>query len=669
MNPGLDTLYAQTLARSQHLPHFSVIISTIALLFEPLSIAGLAELLGIESFEIVHVLVNLQAIIHIPGTDELPVSFCHTSLRDFLTTESRSKHFFASLYLLLHLIHRCFLVSEEERYFGTAAAAYSIEYSKKHIHQFVRLSSSTQGQLPRFPETVDALYGHVLAESQDLSHFFDILSTVVFLFEPLPIIAIAELLGLEAFAVSQVLANLQEIITQGNDDSPVTWRHKPIREYLITESRSGRFFTSPSYHLHLAYRCFIISDPGTAAASYSIRRGGEHVKEFICLPPNMQGPLPRFPHSLDDLYSHVLAKSQDLPHLLDILSTVVFLFEPLPIIAIAELLGLEASAVSQVLANLQAFITYGSDDSPATWHHQPIRQYLITESRSGRFFTPPSYHLHLAYRCSIIGDPGTAAASYSIRRCGEHTKEFICLPPNMQGPLPRFPHNLDDLYSHVLAKSQDLPYFFDIISTIVHLLKPLPSEGIAELLGIEPFEVSQLLANLRGTIIAIPGNDDSPVRLCDTSARDFLTTKSRSGHFFASPSYHIHLLCRCIILRKGPQTSAAALYSTDHYESHIDEVIRVPRFDQEILLYCPQMLDALYAHLLGKSQDLPHFSDIISTIVFIFKPLPVFGIAELLGVDASEVSRVLVNLQAVININTCEYYTNSFNLTTETHTS
>ncbi|RXW13290.1 hypothetical protein EST38_g12564 [Candolleomyces aberdarensis] len=90
MNPGLDGLYTQTLARSQHLPHFPDIISTIALLEEPLPTSGIAELLGISTYQVVNVLVNLQAIIQVPGTDDMPVTLFHTSLRDFLTTQSRS---------------------------------------------------------------------------------------------------------------------------------------------------------------------------------------------------------------------------------------------------------------------------------------------------------------------------------------------------------------------------------------------------------------------------------------------------------------------------------------------------------------------------------------------------------------------------------------------------
>ncbi|KAJ2934089.1 hypothetical protein H1R20_g3005, partial [Candolleomyces eurysporus] len=67
MNPGLDGLYAQTLARSQHLPHFLDVISTIALLKAPLPTSGIAELLGVSTYKVVNVLVNLQAIIQVPG--------------------------------------------------------------------------------------------------------------------------------------------------------------------------------------------------------------------------------------------------------------------------------------------------------------------------------------------------------------------------------------------------------------------------------------------------------------------------------------------------------------------------------------------------------------------------------------------------------------------------
>ncbi|KAJ2927390.1 hypothetical protein H1R20_g9700, partial [Candolleomyces eurysporus] len=67
---GLDSLYIQTLSRSQNFPHFRNIISTIALLKVPLPIVGIAGLLNIKTFEVLRVLLPLQAIINVPGADE-----------------------------------------------------------------------------------------------------------------------------------------------------------------------------------------------------------------------------------------------------------------------------------------------------------------------------------------------------------------------------------------------------------------------------------------------------------------------------------------------------------------------------------------------------------------------------------------------------------------------
>ncbi|KAJ2912822.1 hypothetical protein MD484_g7592, partial [Candolleomyces efflorescens] len=106
---GLDGLYAQTLARSQHLSHFREILSAITLLCYPLRIVEISHLLKIDAFKVVRVLLNLQAIVHVPGTDEEGrVTLCHTSLRDFLTTPSRSGSFFVSPSFHLHLSYYSF---------------------------------------------------------------------------------------------------------------------------------------------------------------------------------------------------------------------------------------------------------------------------------------------------------------------------------------------------------------------------------------------------------------------------------------------------------------------------------------------------------------------------------------------------------------------------------
>ncbi|KAJ2931490.1 hypothetical protein H1R20_g5636, partial [Candolleomyces eurysporus] len=156
MNPGLDGLYAQTLARSEHLPHFPDIISTIALLETPLPTAGIAELLGIKTYEVVNVLVHMQAIIQVPGTDDLPVTLCHTSLRDFLTTPSRSGQLCAQQSHHVRLFLRCLQCQVGVRLqnqWGSLkhpsefrpAVAYALRYSLSHLisgQGFFKLSES-----------------------------------------------------------------------------------------------------------------------------------------------------------------------------------------------------------------------------------------------------------------------------------------------------------------------------------------------------------------------------------------------------------------------------------------------------------------------------------------------------------------------------------------------
>ena len=97
MAVGLDELYAEILSRSQHLPHFHTIISTVVLVQSPLSIARLSKLLGIEKGGVTTVLVGLYAIVHVPEDNLAPVTLFHSSLREFLTTEERSKAFYVPL--------------------------------------------------------------------------------------------------------------------------------------------------------------------------------------------------------------------------------------------------------------------------------------------------------------------------------------------------------------------------------------------------------------------------------------------------------------------------------------------------------------------------------------------------------------------------------------------
>ncbi|KAF6754803.1 hypothetical protein DFP72DRAFT_364413 [Ephemerocybe angulata] len=136
INPGLDGLYSQTLARSQHLPHFGDIIATIALARIPLSVINLADLLNIETFKVIPVLVNLHAILQVPGDDNTPITLCHTSLRDFLLDEFRSGPLCAPMSHHERLAYRCIEVlsgiASLPDHNGTSSSDYAANSWKYH---------------------------------------------------------------------------------------------------------------------------------------------------------------------------------------------------------------------------------------------------------------------------------------------------------------------------------------------------------------------------------------------------------------------------------------------------------------------------------------------------------------------------------------------------------
>ncbi|KIM80280.1 hypothetical protein PILCRDRAFT_9808 [Piloderma croceum F 1598] len=91
---GLDTLHMQVLQDAPLDHNFQRVLGTIILLSSPLSIRSLAHLLQLQAVDIVQALLGTQSILMIPGDDSQPIRLFHTSLRDLLTSQSRSHEFF-----------------------------------------------------------------------------------------------------------------------------------------------------------------------------------------------------------------------------------------------------------------------------------------------------------------------------------------------------------------------------------------------------------------------------------------------------------------------------------------------------------------------------------------------------------------------------------------------
>jgi NACHT domain len=95
-HPGLDPLYTEVFSAASRTDDFDRVIGTIMLLHTPLPITSLADLLQLETSDVLHPLLKLQSILKIPRNHNQPVQLYHTSLRDYLTTSSRSGDFYVN---------------------------------------------------------------------------------------------------------------------------------------------------------------------------------------------------------------------------------------------------------------------------------------------------------------------------------------------------------------------------------------------------------------------------------------------------------------------------------------------------------------------------------------------------------------------------------------------
>jgi hypothetical protein len=133
-NPGLDGVYVEVLSRAQHLPHSHTIVSTVACVLSPTSITAMSALLGLSAYEIVRVLVVLQAILQVPGRDDAPVALFHTSVRDFVVDKVRSGVFHSPPSHHTYLTHRCLeLLFGSDPSTNSECGRYALVYWSQHL--------------------------------------------------------------------------------------------------------------------------------------------------------------------------------------------------------------------------------------------------------------------------------------------------------------------------------------------------------------------------------------------------------------------------------------------------------------------------------------------------------------------------------------------------------
>ena len=140
-------------------------------------------------------------------------------------------------------------------------------------------------------------------------------------------------------------------------------------------------------------------------------------------------------------------------------------------------------------------------------------------------------------------------------------------------------NSLDRLYYHILESSRHPDRVRQVVGTIILLADPLSAGTLGQLLRLDVGGIRLALRRLQ-SVLVIPQDDDRPILVFHPSFHDFLTARSRAGHFYVDVSTHhtnIARLCLKIITtagcvrRQGTTTAEAGAltYAGQYWFEHI----------------------------------------------------------------------------------------------------
>ncbi|KAF7968846.1 hypothetical protein HWV62_29212 [Athelia sp. TMB] len=138
MHTGLDPLYGQVLMEASEIACFRQVLMALMLLYKEPSVEMLASILELSVQDVLHALLAIQSIIRIPSDDNTHIQLHHTSLRDFLVDEGRSKDLFidppaAHAMLAAACVKVLQRNLKEDIFPEEAAMKYTAEYWTRHL--------------------------------------------------------------------------------------------------------------------------------------------------------------------------------------------------------------------------------------------------------------------------------------------------------------------------------------------------------------------------------------------------------------------------------------------------------------------------------------------------------------------------------------------------------
>jgi hypothetical protein len=145
--------------------------------------------------------------------------------------------------------------------------------------------------------------------------------------------------------------------------------------------------------------------------------------------------------------------------------------------------------------------------------------------------------------------------------------------------------NLDALYTQILEQKISggnqgkISRFVSIMRTVLTLKQPLPMSALGELCYGKDISVVKSVLQPLGALLSGVSSNSTPVQTLHTSLRDFLTNKSRSGHFFVDRSEEPENLVSACFEIMAKLKFNICKFPTSHYRNH--DVIDLDKKVQE----------------------------------------------------------------------------------------
>lgn len=160
----------------------------------------------------------------------------------------------------------------------------------------------------------------------------------------------------------------------------------------------------------------------------------------------------------------------------------------------------------------------------APWPTQFEMKKLL--QRSGQLF------IYAALVLKFVGDP----------RLHPMEQLRIVLDAHREGQSQVYA-DLDDLYRQIILQDPKLDRVHAVIGSILLVFEPLSSMELEILLELEDGNADKTLQWLQ-SVLAIPSDEEQPIRLYHPSFHDFLTNKDRAGDLYLDPAVQHGRLAR-----------------------------------------------------------------------------------------------------------------------------